>query len=179
MLNDETRGVDEAYQVAGTSSNLRVEAERRGDADVLIAAGWTPGMLGGAALRLRTEWDCIEKPRAGQDMKQEAMHLSRKLKSFAAVKEALSFYMGDAAMAQGVIFWWLDQSCRRCGGTKFETVAGTNRHSAKICKPCQGTGLAHIPHGQEGRKGANFLDDAVQIARTSIKKRLRPSQNIA
>lgn len=172
MHNDEMRGVDEAYQVAGNSSNLRVEADRRSDADVLIAAGWTKGMLGGAALRLRGEWDSCEKPHIGQDMSQEMLHLSRKLKSFRSVREALGVYMGDAIAAQRVIFWWLDQNCHKCAGTKFETVAGTNRHGAKVCKPCQGTGLAHIPNGQDGRRAANFLDDSVQAARTSIKKRL-------
>lgn len=178
MLTDEKRGIEEAYQVAGNSSNLRVEADQRSDADVLIAAGWTPGMMGAAALRLRGEWDACEKPRLGQDVGQELMHLSRKLKSFRAVNEALGAHMGDQHAAKSVIFWWLHQSCMKCSGTKFEVVKGTNRHGAKLCKPCHGTGLAPIPHGQAGRKAANFLDDAVQIARTSIRKRLHEMRNL-
>ena len=199
MLNDEKRGIEEAYQCAGSSSNLRVEAERRSDADVLIAAGWTPGMLGSAAIRLRGEWDRSEKPRLLAKIEaqklaaaeppsargatavqvhywQQLRELSGKLKSFRAVWDPLTGHMGgDWRASREVIMWWLDQNCAKCGGTKFDVVKGTNRHGAKLCRPCGGSGLAQAPHGQAGRKAANFLDDAVQIARTSIKRRLRPS----
>ena len=39
----EARTVDEAYSSAGNTSDLTVKAERRSDADVLIACGMTPG----------------------------------------------------------------------------------------------------------------------------------------
>ena len=38
MLNDERRTVEESYTSATNSSNLRCEADRRTDVDVLIAA---------------------------------------------------------------------------------------------------------------------------------------------
>ena len=63
LMNDEKRGIEEAYTSAMTSSNLRVEADRRSDADVIIAAGWNQSRIGGALLRLHTEWDASEKPR--------------------------------------------------------------------------------------------------------------------
>ena len=63
MLNDEKRGVEEAYTAAGNSSDLRVEADVRTDADILIAAGWSPSRVGMALLRLHSEWDKAEKPR--------------------------------------------------------------------------------------------------------------------
>lgn len=62
-LNDEKRGIEEAYQVAGNTSDLRVEPETRGDADLIIAAGWSPSRVGMALLRLHSEWDRAEKPR--------------------------------------------------------------------------------------------------------------------
>ncbi|MBT2326105.1 hypothetical protein J7E62_27630 [Variovorax paradoxus] len=62
-MNDEKRGIEEAYTSAMTSSNLRVEADRPSDADVIIAAGWNQSRIGGALLRLHTEWDASEKPR--------------------------------------------------------------------------------------------------------------------
>ena len=64
MLNDECRTVEENYTCATQSSNLRCEADRRTDVDVLIAAGCTPGILGGALMRLHSEWDGAAKPRA-------------------------------------------------------------------------------------------------------------------
>lgn len=60
MLNDEVRTAEEAYTSATASSNLRCEADRRTDVDVLIAAGCTPGILGAALMRLRSEWDGSE-----------------------------------------------------------------------------------------------------------------------
>ena len=51
----EARTVDEAYSSAGNTSDLTVKAERRSDADVLIASGWTPGLLGGVLMRLHSE----------------------------------------------------------------------------------------------------------------------------
>lgn len=56
-------GTEEVYARAGTTSNLRVQAERAGSADVLIAAGWSPSRIGMALLRLHTEWDAAGKPR--------------------------------------------------------------------------------------------------------------------
>ena len=197
MLNDEKRGVEEAYQCAGTSSNLRVEADRQGDADILIAAGWTPRMMGAAAIRLRGEWDRSEKPRllakveaqklAAAEPKspsgasavqvhywQQLRELAGKLKSFRAVMDPLGVYMhGDWRNARDVVLWWLEQNCAACGGTKWEVVKGTNRHGNKLCRRCGGSGLAEAPHGAVGRKAANFLDDSVQSARDSIKRRLQ------
>lgn len=57
----ESRTIEEAYTTATTSSDLRVEADRRGDADVLIAAGWCPTRIGSALLRLRSEWDATAR----------------------------------------------------------------------------------------------------------------------
>lgn len=55
-------GVEERYTAAGNTSDLRVEADIRGDADLMIAAGWSPSRLGAAMLRLHSEWDAVEKP---------------------------------------------------------------------------------------------------------------------
>lgn len=54
--------IEERYTSANNTSNLRVEAERPGDADLLIAAGWSRSRLGAALLRLHSEWDAAEKP---------------------------------------------------------------------------------------------------------------------
>lgn len=63
MLNDEKRGVEEAYTSAGNTSDLRVEADVRNDADLIIAAGWSDSRVGIALLRLHSEWDKAEKPK--------------------------------------------------------------------------------------------------------------------
>lgn len=63
MLNDGIRTVGESYASATASSNLRCEAGRRTDVDVLIAAGFVPGVLGAALMRLQGEWDGSERVR--------------------------------------------------------------------------------------------------------------------
>jgi len=53
---------EELYTCANNASNLRVEADCRGSADLLIAAGWSRSRLGAALLRLHSEWDFAKKP---------------------------------------------------------------------------------------------------------------------
>lgn len=74
-----------------------------------------------------------------------------------------------------VLIWWLDKKCLTCNGTKWKVAAGTNRHSNQPCMTCRGTGESRLPRADDGRRMANFLDDCCQVARTSIKSRLRRS----
>lgn len=55
--------VEQQYTSAAHSSNLRVQADRRGDADVMIAAGWSQSRIGMALLRLHSEYDGTPRPR--------------------------------------------------------------------------------------------------------------------
>lgn len=63
QTDDQKPTVEERYTSATHASNLRVQAERSGHADVLIAMGWSPSRLGAALMRLHSEWDACEKPR--------------------------------------------------------------------------------------------------------------------
>lgn len=222
MLNDEKRTVEEAYTSAMTTSNLRVEADRTGDGDVIIAAGWNQVRIGGALLRLHTEFDASEKPRmasweafypgiqatatAGgakptkedrEKLKLKAHQMALeynlhemglllgKLKALPDVRmqttlQLLKWGFEDAeSKAVQILRWWLAQNCQVCQGTKFQVVQGTNRLSNKACKACAGTGLRAIPHGQEGRRCASWLDQCVERARASIQSRLRPARSSA
>lgn len=249
MLNDEKRTVDESYAVACATSDLRVEADRRGDADVLIAAGWSPTRIGSALLRLHTEWDRSEMPAKPTRKSIEAMaHAKRKpyLEACAALErfekrfekrmdtceehkarqklladtkasfaitpkeaeetareQAYGWYVAElemlmgklkslpdvrreltvtaekwgmeaaAAKVPGVIGWWLHCTCPICSGTKETVVQGSNRQSGKACRGCQGSGVTLVPYGSDGRRVANYMDECVQAARDSIRKRLR------
>ncbi len=60
MYRNDSRTVQEAYSTAGNSSNLRLcvrEGASRSDADLLVAAGWSRSRVGGALLRLHSEYD--------------------------------------------------------------------------------------------------------------------------
>ncbi|MEY4415384.1 MAG: hypothetical protein RIQ53_2677 [Pseudomonadota bacterium] len=73
--------IAERYSAATESSNLKVEARRRGDADMLIAAGWLPDSLGALLLRLRSEYEIasgdIGRARLYATACLDAAHLER------------------------------------------------------------------------------------------------------
>ena len=224
MLNDEKRGVEEAYTAAGNSSDLRVEADLRGDADLIIAAGWSESRVGMALLRLHSEWDKAEKPRkpspdrisllastlkrdafplvinrseaqrrtekceqrrtaearrlAGEWYMHEMAKLVNKLKSLPEVRRALTAYVPKwgiqeaGAKVPAVIAYWLDQTCHQCDGLKFLKMPDAPSLSTKVCRACGGSGIAAVPHGQEGRRVANYMDGCRPKGRGSIRRNL-------
>ncbi|MDZ7863012.1 hypothetical protein [Acidovorax sp.] len=181
------RTVEEAYTRAGTSSsNLKVDPDRRGDADVLIAAGWSPGMLGGALMRLRGEWDSVAAPRFTQDSvahqrrshpDADVVQLLSRLRSLAQVLEAVERWaaakgLADArTLARTSVCYWLDPTCRACLGRGSALVPGTPM-LGRLCKACGGSRKASEPMGQDGRRLLNMLDDCVSRRNQSMKKRL-------
>lgn len=67
------RDIEESYTSATAASNLTVKSERRGDADLLIAAAWSKSRIGAALLRLHSEWDGAEKPKKPTNAQIEAL----------------------------------------------------------------------------------------------------------
>lgn len=61
--NTEKPGVEERYESACGASSLKVQAERGGPGDLLIAAGWSEQRTGMALLRLHSEFTGAAKPR--------------------------------------------------------------------------------------------------------------------
>jgi len=231
MLNDEKRGVEEAYTSATTTSDMRVvvDSDVQGDAETIIAAGMSKSIAGACFMRLHGEWSRSEKPRppTAEAVKKLAESLTfdqlvtmraslglasignlrpsavvsqmaaeaqakawyvaevelllGKLQSFRAAKNHLIAYLGSWSshpepmvkqISVEALVWWLDKQCKVCNGTKYETVPGSNRQSDRPCKACRGSGEAKIPRAESGRMLVTYLDDCVQIARTSIKNRL-------
>lgn len=170
--------IEERYTRATTSSNLRCKADERSDVDILIACGLTPGILGAALMRLASEYDSSseKQARTGTD----AILLMGKLKSLPRVLEALEDWaalrgMGaPAKLAQAVTAYYLDSMCSACEGRGHERIAGTPS-LGRQCKVCRGTGKRKEPMGEAGRQMLNMMDDAVMVARNSMKKRLRNS----
>lgn len=137
--------------------------------------------------------DAAKAPQSASDLKaradllanvandQQSKLLAAHLKTLPAVREQLALQLikwkvADVdAVAFGVLRWWLSPHCLACQGRKFEMVAGANRLSSKACKPCCATGKQRIPHGEAGKRLANWMDMCVQLARSSIGKRLHNS----
>jgi hypothetical protein len=207
----------------------RDQSDRRVPADLIIAAGMNPSRLGGAILRLHTEFDRSERPRPPTPEQIEAIartilievpvrdqktnkpkfkpngdpitkmvsdlraaekrawkwyvgeleFLAAKLKSLAVVAEEMTAIAmreridHPAATARQVIGWWLLQNCTSCTGREEEEMRGTARLSGRACGKCHGSGKTDVPHGAQGRRLANVMDECVQAARFNIKNRLR------
>lgn len=58
---NEAPTTQERYAAATQSSHLRLQEHATGDADYLIAAGWSKSRFGAVAMRLHSEWDSAER----------------------------------------------------------------------------------------------------------------------
>lgn len=61
--DDDKPNTEERYTAATHASNLRVQAERGGHADLIIAAGLSKSLVGASLIRLHSEWEGLAKPR--------------------------------------------------------------------------------------------------------------------
>jgi len=178
-MPDDAMTIDERYTTATHTSNMRVQADKRGDADLMIAAGWSPSRIGSALLRLHSEWDGAEHPVKGAATYQhEFKLLLGKLKILPDVREQLTLQADKWGMdkpghvAASVLMWWLDRVCPVCHGRQFEGIDNTPMLSKIVCPVCRGSGEREFPCGDDGRRLAVFIDDCLARARVSIKQRL-------
>lgn len=183
MMRDESIvTIEEKYTTAINTSNLRVEADKGGSADVLIAVGWSASRLGAALMRLHTEYEGAGLSR--NPSRTDMSLLLSKLKSMADVRreaeiQANTWRIDDAAhVAFAVVLYWLDQRCRVCEGRGAKVIPGTPALQSKPCRVCCGSGKAATPHSDAGKRLANYFDDCVSLAQHSIRKRLHGMRNM-
>jgi hypothetical protein len=202
---DSPPGIDERYQAASNTSDLRVEADHRGAGDVLIAAGWSQSRLGMALLRLHSEWTKAQPkmfsdqhvtehaatlpPRKGKpDTKRAREELQDAY--VAAVRTRAERIRGREAVEQQLLAWAMLK------GIDSEVVRPTLTHwLAPKCPVCLGRGKrrhADAPvlagecgscHGSGDRPRPlgsgqvyGYIEDAVNKGRHSLKMRLRPQE---
>ena len=172
MLNDETPCIAEQYSTATTSSNLRVEADKRSSADILIASGLSNSRMGAACMRLLTEFGSAASNRTDQKL------MLMRLKSLTTVVEqvkqqAIHWRMVDAdALALSVVAHWLDSSCKACHRLGFERVPGSPALSNRMCKACKGLRDQPIPGGQAGTRLQAYMGDCISRWRQATAKKL-------
>lgn len=148
--------VTEVYRVAAGTSNLRVEADRRGAGDILIAAGWNHSRLGMALLRLASEWDSAAKPRKIGPAQIKALSLTMpgangKPDIMRARREAAAWYASElrllaqslksrATVLEQLMLW------ASLKGVRGDTVSLALMHWLDhACKVCDGHGLLKAP----------------------------------
>lgn len=169
------RTVDESYSSAGNTDDLTVTPERRTDVDVLIAAGWAPGMLGAALMRLHSEWDGAAKP--SRLSETDARLLYGSLKTLPRVIQGVAEwaarkgYDKPEELAGAAVAYWLGDTCHACHGRGFDLIPGT-WVLGPVCRRCGGSGKRKPPEGEAGKATLNMMDNCVAMARASIRKRL-------
>ena len=167
----------ERYSSAMESSNLRATAEKRGDVDLMIAAGWVPDTLGASLYRLAVEFDLVRMDlRHGKAMNQtERLLVLSQMKSLRSTREELGAWAcieatkqrfmqpdADVRLIVGrVLDIHLDPTCHHCEGRGF-TGGGRHEHSGPqvICRACRGTGNRRANLGRTAAEiefGAHLL----------------------
>ena len=148
---------EEKYLIASNTSNLRVVAESVGAGDVLIAAGWSPGRIGSALMRLHTRptRDNLEQIHTQVAMEADRLRIAN-----------------PGAVASAVIAWWVDRVCPVCHGRKYDKIENTPTLSDIECPKCHGTGEKKIPHLADGSRLAAWLDFCKATHADIIKRRL-------
>ncbi|NMM21829.1 MAG: hypothetical protein HHJ15_18070 [Rhodoferax sp.] len=168
----DTMTTEERCTTAIHASNLRVEADRTGSADVIIAMGMSRSRLGAPLLRLRSEWDGAGLLQPGQVTPHEFALLLGRLKTLPSVRYELGLQAArwgiSADVVAAVLLWWLMPVCQVCHGRKYELEHGATSH--RHCKHCKGTGQETLPHGEAGRKIEDHMTYCMGAFRDSVKK---------
>lgn len=147
----DTVTIGERYRRATNSSNIRPEARRSGDADLLIAAGWADS-LGIKLYRLAGEFDQVARDLHRVNNQTDAIMVLSHLKTLTQARAALVGFALDASPRWGVpldtnvtaivvgkaLSAWLDPNCPKCSGVG--SVGGYDGKTANICRRCGGSG---------------------------------------
>lgn len=147
----DTVTIGEHYRRATNTSNLKVEARRMGDCDILIAAGWADS-LGIKLYRLAGEFDQVARDLHRVNNQTDAIMVLCHLKTLTQARASLVGFALDAAPRWGVMMdqnitavvvgkvlsAWLDPNCPKCSG--IGTIGGYDGQVANICRRCGGSG---------------------------------------
>lgn len=163
---DDRPTIAERYSSATESSNLKVTSERCGDADILIAAGWSSEVLGAGVARLRTEFDAVKAQTVdkGNCSATDTLLALMQLKSLQQVRSDVgefavayatktSFMRPDVEvlkLAGRVLGVFLEPLCGKCEGRGF-TGGGRHEQSGPQvwCVTCGRTGRRKHRLGQD------------------------------
>lgn len=212
MTDDNTVTVVERYSASIHASNLRDEADRASSTDILKAMAWTTTQMGAVLIRLRAEYDAVEKPRplshdemvrlalsmhsdakdpkerirdkqikakmeAAKWARNEKTMLLGKLKTLPTVIDGVTWMcekrrlQNPKAVATVLVGYWLSQLCTVCHGLKSVVIADAPTLSGKNCFKCGGSGFALVPHGESGKNMLNYMDRAVDMAKSEAQAR--------
>lgn len=214
----EKQGVEERFLNATHSRNLRhyrLDDNRTGDTDYLLAAAMSRNTFGMSLLRLVGEWGSSERsgyyvpnPPSRSQVAARAAELAGEIKKptrqmFDQARRELEFFHrgqmlslmaglkslpavrlhllihaeleltpnAEELMSQ-VLLHWLHPACPVCCGRKFKLAEDQESLTSETCDRCRGSGHRDVPMGAAGQGLLNYMDDCLNRARESLKKRL-------
>ncbi len=167
-LDDTKPNTEEKYSAATHASNLRVQAERGGSADMLIAAGWSASRVGAALIRVHSEWEGMPKPKRqardaikviadtfqkGADGKVQFDEKTRLLPMDAAYRRANDWYIHEMMLVfqrlktlpevrQQLVLWAMKADMAAPSQRVAEVMGWWLDHR---CPICEGRGKDSIP----------------------------------
>lgn len=188
---DERPSILERYSSATNSSNLKLNPNRQGDADLMILAGWCNDSLGASLVRLKTEFDSVRAQLRGSanDSATEKMLVLMGLNTLRSTKDILGQVAKARAARTGfarpapdihrlagrVLDIFLDPNCSKCDGRGF-TGGGRHEESGPqiICRPCGGTGKrrGHVGKDDEERRFADGLLADIESKASGFEQKL-------
>lgn len=174
--------IGERYSAATESSNLKLRSERRGDVDLIIAAGLSAG-LGIRLWRLVDEFEKLDitikvtVPTDDPRVRRALVYLDlpglyeAKFEVFdhaliLAARRGFCIPDGDIRILVGrCIESFLDNVCHGCKGTKVTGLYGTRQLQ---CRTCNGSGLSSSSIGNSDAERAfsrDLLDEMDKLLR--------------
>ena len=177
MLDTTDRAsIEEQYIGSCSSSNLRLEndSERRSNADILIASGMSKSHVGGALMRLHSEYSRVARDATETDYRLMMMQLKTLHVALVAVADWAEDVNIDRPrkVALAVIAHWLDHVCGTCDGQRFQRIKDSPVLSTKPCKACQGVGEIALPYGEAGRRVDKYMLSCLQSWKSATARRL-------
>jgi hypothetical protein len=191
-MTTEAPSIGERYRRAINSSDLRVRERVQGDADLLMAAGFSDS-LGILLYRMAAEYDQIAQDvrRTAANDRTELLLILMHLKSLSATKEALALHALQTATRRHVMLpdsdviqltgrvltAWLDPNCHKCEGVG--KIGGYDGKVQHICRACGGSGKSRQAVGKNDveRLFASYLlsdmDRRLHEADHHLRKHLR------
>jgi hypothetical protein len=173
----ERPGIEERHVTATNTSDLTVTTLHRGQADVIVAAGFVRNNLGHALIHLQADKPCKRTPaeiaaRAGQlkdkkgrpDVRRATVEalvahatalraLAAKLpgrsKVLGLLEEWAAFYGVDRDLLSPAIFHWLAPKCPACDGHGKYRMPDAPALSNRTCSHCDGVGTWPKPLGAD------------------------------
>lgn len=103
-IAEDRPSIDERYAQAMHSNHLQVQADTRGDVDLLIAVGWVREGLGADLYRLRSEFDVVRgEQHQAHDNARAAMADVRRVRAMAMSEAVSEFDRQELLMQAGAM----------------------------------------------------------------------------